>query len=241
MDFPTTSSAKYPKSRSAAVFQVLIMPLRSLLTIASSDDSTIEANLCAASSMLLRSEISTKEVIAPIISSSAFHSGAKFTSTGNKEPSGLSIDTSTLRTGMPVLRTCRIGLCSCGRCVPSGSHNLTEPQCFSTPLTGSRPQSSTACSLKSTMTASLSQTNTAMGAVANSLRKRSSASCACTSVRFLSEISTSILMAPTTVPLSSRSGRGNARNGMRLPSGRSAAASIPSMARSSFKAMAIGH
>ena len=39
-----TSSDVYPKMRSAPLFQLRMMPLKSLLTIASSDDSTIAAS-----------------------------------------------------------------------------------------------------------------------------------------------------------------------------------------------------
>src|SRR6185436_5263130 len=47
MEEPTISSAEYPKMRSAAAFQVSTVPSSVLLTIASSEDSTIEANLAA--------------------------------------------------------------------------------------------------------------------------------------------------------------------------------------------------
>jgi len=42
---PITSAALYPKMRSAPAFQVMIVPFRSLLTIASSDDATIAASI----------------------------------------------------------------------------------------------------------------------------------------------------------------------------------------------------
>src|ERR1051326_7916443 len=41
MDWPIISPAEYPKTRSAALFQLITMPLRFLLTMASSEESTI--------------------------------------------------------------------------------------------------------------------------------------------------------------------------------------------------------
>ena len=48
--FPSVSSSVYPKSRSAPLFQLVMIPLRSLDRIASSDDSIIAASLWAANS-----------------------------------------------------------------------------------------------------------------------------------------------------------------------------------------------
>lgn len=42
-DCPTISAGEKPNNRSAALFQLVTVPLRSLLMIASSDDSTIAA------------------------------------------------------------------------------------------------------------------------------------------------------------------------------------------------------
>ena len=44
---PMISAAVYPKRRSAAGFHEVMMPLRLLLMIASSDDSTIASERCA--------------------------------------------------------------------------------------------------------------------------------------------------------------------------------------------------
>jgi len=44
IDWPIISSAVYPKRRDAAAFQLVTMPSRSLLTIISSEDSTIAAS-----------------------------------------------------------------------------------------------------------------------------------------------------------------------------------------------------
>ena len=49
IDWPTASSAVYPNSCSAPLFHDVMMPVRSLLTMASSDDSTIAARRNAAS------------------------------------------------------------------------------------------------------------------------------------------------------------------------------------------------
>ena len=43
-DLPMISSERYPKMRSAAAFQLVIIPFRSFETMASSDDSTMAAN-----------------------------------------------------------------------------------------------------------------------------------------------------------------------------------------------------
>ena len=47
---PMASAAEYPKVRSAAPFQLLIIPCRSLETMASSEDSTMAARLARACS-----------------------------------------------------------------------------------------------------------------------------------------------------------------------------------------------
>ena len=47
IDWPTASLAVYPNIRSAPPFHEAMMPLRSLLRMASSDDSTIAASCCA--------------------------------------------------------------------------------------------------------------------------------------------------------------------------------------------------
>ena len=44
MDIPTISSAEYPKIFSAPLFQLVIMPLRSLPIMASSENSTMAAS-----------------------------------------------------------------------------------------------------------------------------------------------------------------------------------------------------
>jgi hypothetical protein len=55
---PNASRAVYPNSRSAPAFQLVMTPLRSLLTMASSDDSTIAASLARPSSASLRAVMS---------------------------------------------------------------------------------------------------------------------------------------------------------------------------------------
>ena len=49
IDWPIASSARVPNNRSAPWFHDVMMPVKSLLTIASSDDSTIAARRRAAS------------------------------------------------------------------------------------------------------------------------------------------------------------------------------------------------
>jgi hypothetical protein len=61
------------------------------------------------------------------------------------------------------------------------------------------------------------------------------------SVRRRSVTSTSMLTAPIRAPVSSRSGLGKGLKRTRLPSGRSAIASMPVTARFSLMAIAIGH
>ena len=66
-------------------------------------------------------------------------------------------------------------------------------------------------------------------------------SSACFSSAFLrSLMSTSMLTAPISVPVSSCSGVGNGRNGTRVPSG-PMSEDAPRTARSSFSATAMGH
>jgi hypothetical protein len=48
---PTISFAEYPKIRSAAAFQVRMVPSSFLLTMASSEDSTIAARRAAVSAI----------------------------------------------------------------------------------------------------------------------------------------------------------------------------------------------
>src|SRR4051812_17307082 len=64
--FPITSSAVYPNIRSAARFHVVMIPLRSLLTIASSDDSTIAARRTAASGRLVTRSDSSASAMAEL-------------------------------------------------------------------------------------------------------------------------------------------------------------------------------
>jgi hypothetical protein len=51
MEEPTISAAEYPKMRSAEAFQVRTVPSSFLLTMASSDDSTIAASRAAVSAI----------------------------------------------------------------------------------------------------------------------------------------------------------------------------------------------
>ena len=64
-DLPTTSFAAYPNNRSAPRFQLVMMPLRSLLAMASSEDSTIALNNRCMRSAVLRSVISRATFDAP--------------------------------------------------------------------------------------------------------------------------------------------------------------------------------
>jgi hypothetical protein len=61
--------------RSAALFQVVIVPSRVLLIMASSEDWTMAANCARTCSACLRSVISTKPWIAPRISPRLFFNG----------------------------------------------------------------------------------------------------------------------------------------------------------------------
>ena len=49
IDWPTASASVYPKVRSAAAFQEVIVPVRSSLMMASPDEATIAASLSWAS------------------------------------------------------------------------------------------------------------------------------------------------------------------------------------------------
>jgi hypothetical protein len=71
--------------------------------------ASIAARSTSAASSAWRSVMSMNEVMAPVISPSASFNGAKFTNTGSREPSGRSMNTSTLRTGTPVRSTASIG------------------------------------------------------------------------------------------------------------------------------------
>ncbi len=65
MDRPIASGAVKPKSRSAAGFQAVMIPSRSLPTIASSDERTIAASRSDASSACLRSVVSSSRAENP--------------------------------------------------------------------------------------------------------------------------------------------------------------------------------
>src|ERR1051325_4256505 len=74
IDLPTASSAVYPNRSSAPLFQDVMMPFRSLLTIASSDDSTMAASLSVGSGGRMILALSSSHVAARFRSHAAtFH------------------------------------------------------------------------------------------------------------------------------------------------------------------------
>ncbi len=65
IDRPMVSAAAYPKIFSAPLFQLVMIPCKFLLMMASSDDATIAARRALASSARLRSVMSWKSVETP--------------------------------------------------------------------------------------------------------------------------------------------------------------------------------
>lgn len=81
IDWPIISSGEKPKTVSAAAFQLLTMPFKTLLTIGSYDDFTIAARSASASFARCCSLMSRMMVDAPLICPAPSRTGESVTET----------------------------------------------------------------------------------------------------------------------------------------------------------------
>src|SRR5688572_9804479 len=88
-------------------------------------------------------------------------------STLSRVPSGRSIIISCCSTSLPVFKTIDIGQVSSDNGSPSGVNIFHEPHQRSFPISGSLPQSLTACLLKNVMKPFLSHVYTATGIISS--------------------------------------------------------------------------
>ena len=104
---PRISSAVYPKRRSALLFQLVIMPSRFLLMMASSEESTIAPRSCAAccswDSADFRGVMSISVLMPPVILPSSSRMTLGCGTNQNREPSGRSAIYSRPAGGFPTL------------------------------------------------------------------------------------------------------------------------------------------
>ena len=97
----------------------MMTPLRSLLTMASSEDSTIEASRWPAASARFCSLMSTSMLTAPVSVPAASRIGVGYGMNGTRVPSGRSRIASAPRIGRCSLSVVAIGHSSCRIGLPS--------------------------------------------------------------------------------------------------------------------------